>query len=174
MHVDTGNDPQDTNRRKASSAAQNSSRRVERPDLTIGLCTYALHESPWSGNAELLDLDQVKLFGRAQITDLREHFELPVPHRLAKKRPRDSTPQFPFGLWEAKAAVAEQNSLTTSMQSGKKVRALLRCQSQIFEKSSVPEVPLAWYSNNVGPHWTLYGCHIENSQGMPQSERYVS
>ena len=175
MHGDTGNNPRDTNRKKGSSAAKNPSRPGwETPDLTIGLCTYALHDSPWSGRAELLELDQVKLFDRAQLADLREMFELPVPYRLAKNRIRDSTPQFASGLWEAKSAVAENNSLTTSMQSARKVKALLRCQSQVYEKSFVPGVPLAWYFNNVGPHWTIYGCHIEKNQRMPRPERYVS
>jgi hypothetical protein len=175
MHGDTGSGPRGTNRKKGSSAAKNSSRlRSEKPDLTIGLCTYALHDSPWSGRAELLELDQVKLFDRAQLADLRRKFELPAPYRLAKKRICDSTPQFAFGLWEAKSATTENNSLTTLMQSAKKVQAMLRYQSQVYEKSSVPGVPLAWYFNNVGSYWKVYGCHIKKNQRTPHSERYVS
>jgi hypothetical protein len=175
MEGETSSATKATKGKTRSSAAKTSNNvGCEIPDLTVGLCTYSLQNKPWSARVQLSKLDQIRLFDRCFLSGLREKFGLPIPNRLADKSIQDSTPQFAFGLWEAKSAVTKNNPLTTLMQSAKKVKAMLRCQHVVYEKSSVSGVPLAWYFNNIGSHWTVYGCHIEKNPRMPQSPRYVS
>ena len=146
---------------------------VEIPDLTIGLHTYTLNSLTWQERQDLLENDRVRLFDRTLLRNVLRNSKIEVPYRCHAKRATDNFPAFTFGLWEAKKAAAADSHQTALVQSGPKVKTLLRWQRNLYDRAGVIASPLVWWFGSVGSNWKIYGCYAERHSFTTESCSYV-
>ena len=165
----------------------------QRPDATIGLCSFALNGPPWTTGrfASLKEEHRVKYLDRSLLRQVFGEVTKLQPPYSWDGEGDDARPLFGFALYEAKkrAAVSLESALDQSRPKLKELysrqRDLFRCASlqartargkrrDEVQEDSLPFSPVVWSFASAGSEWILEAMFGKNNDTVSSPRMYLA